>query len=269
MKSIFSFKDFRSFIKSSFLSKEKKGFGQAAKLAKALNVNSTFISQVLNNDKPLSPEQAVLTAEFLQLNELETEYFVLLIQKDRSGSTQYSAYLNKQLERLKKKSQDLINRVQHDTQISEEQRATYYSDWIFSAIRLSTLLPGINTPEKMAERFQLPLSKIKGVIQFLLEANLLKLENGTFSRGKSSTHLDSKSPWIKAHHSNWRQKAIQEMTHNQPDSLHYTAPMTLSKNDAEKIREILIKSINAVDEVLEPSPSEELFCLSIDWFKVP
>ncbi len=268
MKSVFTFTNFRLFIKYSFAQQDKKGFGQASKLAKTLNVNSTFISQVLNQDKLLSPEQALLTAEFLNLNEIETEYFVLLVQKDRASTTQYSSYLDKQLAKIRTKSQDLVNRVKFDNQISEEQRAVFYSDWIYSAVRLSLLLPGLDTKEKLAERFSLPINKINDVIDFLLSAGLVQLENGKLSRGKGSTHLDSKSHWIKSHHSNWRVKAIQEMTHNEKNSLHYTAPMTLSKADAEKIREILIKSINQVDDVLIPSESQELFCLSIDWFRV-
>ncbi len=268
MQTVFNFKNFRQFIRYSFSLKSKNGFGQAAKLAKLMSVNSTFISQVLNHDKPLSSEQAIIAAQFLNLNEIETNYFVLLVQKDRSGTKDYREYLEKQLQRLREQSNELVNRVQHNTQISEEQRSVYYSDWVYSAIRLSAFLPSLDSPERIAEYLNLPVLKVKEVIQFLLNSNLLILNNGKLSNGIRSTHLDGKSPWIKAHHSNWRHKAIHEITYGDPKSMHYTSPMTLSANDAEKIREVLIKAINHVDDILKPSPSEELYCLNMDWFRV-
>lgn len=42
----------------------------------------------------------------------------------------------------------------------------------------------------------------------------------------------------------------------------------LSKADSDRIREFLIEAINRVDAILEPSPSEDLMCLNIDWFRV-
>ncbi len=268
MESVLNYKDFRKFVRQMFAARSKNGFGEATKLAQALSVNNTLISQILNGDKCFTLEQAVSTAGHFNLNELETEYFILLIQLDRAGTKPYRQFVEKQIERIRFKSQDLANRVLHDTQISEEKRATYYSDWIYSAIRLSTLLPGLKTIEALAEHYHLPLVKVKTVVDFLLTAELLKLEKGELSIGVRSTHLNAQSPWIKSHHANWRQKALQDISGGSLQALHYSAPLTISKSDSEKIREIMVKAINAVDEIMEPSESEELHCLTIDWFQV-
>ena len=268
MKSIFEFRDYRAFVRRSFDQRAKNGFGEATKLAKALNVNSTLISQVLGGTKSFSAEQALTTALYLNLKALETEYFLMLIHLDRAGTKEYRAYLEKQLKDLKSKSEQLVNRVRHESKISEEHRARYYSDWAVLAIHLATLLPKLKTVEALAERFHLPDEKIRTITDFLIEAGLLKLNKGEFSYQRQSTHLEGTSPWIKAHHSNWRQKAIEDVSFSLPSSLHYSAPLTISKKDAEKIREILIQTINSVDEILGPSESEELFCLNIDWFRV-
>jgi uncharacterized protein (TIGR02147 family) len=268
MESILNYKDFRKFIRQIFTTRSKNGFGESTKLAQALGVNNTLISQILKGDKCFTLEQAVSAAAHLNLNELESEYFLLLIQLDRAGTKEYRLFVEKQIEKLRAKSQELVNRVKHNTKISEEKRATYYSDWIYSATRLSTLLPGLKNAEALAQHYNLPTAKIKKVVEFLLEAELLKLEKGELSLGVLSTHLDAQSPWIKSHHSNWRQKALQDISAGNSKSLHYSAPLTISKVDAEKIREILVKTINSVDEVLEPSESEELHCLTIDWFQV-
>lgn len=268
MESILTYKDFRKFIRHAFTTRSKNGFGESTKLAQALGVNNTLVSQILKGDKCFTLEQAVSAAEHLNLNELESEYFILLVQLDRAGTKQFRNFIEKQIERLRLKSQELVNRIQHDTEISEEKRATYYSDWIYSAVRLSTALPDLKTTEAIAQRYNLPHTKIKEVVDFLLSADLLKLEKGQLSLGIQSTHLKAQSPWIKSHHANWRQKALQDISSGNPQSLHYSAPLTISKKDAEKIREILVKTINSVDEVLGPSESEELYAFNIDWFHI-
>lgn len=268
MDSIFGYKNFRKFIRDSFRSRAKNGFGEATKLATALRVNNTFISQVLRGDKNLSPEQALATAAHFNLNELETEFFLLLTQMDRAGDKTYRAFVEKKIAKLRGDASELVNRVKHDTTISEENQAIYYSDWIYSVIRLSTFLPHLKTVDALADCYRIPIGKVKSVVEFLLQNGLLQLERGELKPGFNSTHLDSQSPWIKAHHSNWRHKALHDISVAGTESLHYSAPMTLSLADAEKVRELLVSSINRVDEILEPSPSEKLYCLCLDWFQV-
>ena len=55
---------------------------------------------------------------------------------------------------------------------------------------------------------------------------------------------------------------------NTGNELAYTAPMTLSENDAQRIRAALADVVQNVDGIVGPSPSEKLYCLNIDWFEV-
>ncbi|MEK7354841.1 MAG: TIGR02147 family protein [Bdellovibrionota bacterium] len=267
-ESIYLAKNYRVFLKAAFAARAKNGFGEAAKLARALSVHSTFVSQVMNGLKSFSDEQALAVCGFLNLNERETEFFLDLVKLDKAGTREYKRYIETKLEHMRSEANELVNRVAHEAVLSEEHRAIFYSDWIFSAVRLTTLLPGCATSEAIAIKRNLPLAKVKKVVDFLLESGLLKRSEGRLTVGPLSTHLESKSPWIKAHHSNWRQKALDDVSFDDQTSLHYSAPMTLSRADAEKIREILISAINEIDVLTEPSRSEELMCLNIDWFKV-
>ena len=268
MESLYLSKDYRQFVRNVFKKRSKNGFGQAALLAKALRVHSTFVSQVLKGTKSFSPEQALTTADFLELNELETEYFLLLIHLDRAGTPAYRGHLKKKLGQLTAKAEQLVHRIEHEAQISEEKSAIFYSDWIYSAVRLCSTLPGFETAEKLSQKFSVPLLKIKKVIQFLVECGLIEQAGGTIKIGPKSTHLKADSPWIKSHHTNWRQRAFDSMTSEDPKSLHYSAPMVLSFADTEKVREILVSTINNVDQILGPSECENFVCLNIDLFAV-
>lgn len=268
MESVFLFRDYRKFLLKCFRFKAKNGFGQATKLAEFLGVHNTFVSQVMNGNKSFSDEQALRVTRYLNLNEDEAEFFLLLVKFDKAGTRDYKQHLERQIDKLKTQSQELINRVMYEATLSEEQRAVFYSDWIYSAIRLATLLPSLKTVRALSEHFGVSLEQVQEIVDFLLQANLLKLEKGELCVGPMTTHLDVKSPWVKAHHSNWRQQALNNMSLRDPASLHYSAPMTLSESDAARIREILMKAITDVDAILDPSPSKKLMCLNIDWFEV-
>jgi len=47
----------------------------------------------------------------------------------------------------------------------------------------------------------------------------------------------------------------------------YSSPMSLSKEDAEKIRKLVIEWVSQVNKIRDPSPCEELYFLNVDWIK--
>ncbi len=268
MISLFNYSDFRKFIKDRFSEMPKKGYGQAHKLAQFLEVHTTLISQVLSGLKTFTLEQASLACEYMGLTELESEYFVLLVQLDRAGNEALRTILRRQIDGLKKKSSELIHRLQAEKKISEEKRAIFYSDWSYSAVRQLSAINGFQDLDSIAEYFDLPKKYTRSIVDFLLNTGMCKEEKGKIRIGPSSTHLESSSPWVRVHHTNWRQQAIQHMNLDEVAKLHYTAPLTISKKDATRIREMIVKFLEEVDQVIDPSPSEELRCLNIDWFRV-
>jgi hypothetical protein len=44
--------------------------------------------------------------------------------------------------------------------------------------------------------------------------------------------------------------------------------MTLSTEDALKIRALLADLVEQTDKIVGPSPSEKLYCMCLDWFEV-
>ena len=49
--------------------------------------------------------------------------------------------------------------------------------------------------------------------------------------------------------------------------LFYSSPMSLSADDYEKIRTMLLNNIKEILDVMRPSTSEKVCCLNIDWFE--
>lgn len=268
MISIFNYMDFRYFLTDQFKSLPKAGYGQSRRLANHLEVHTTLISQVLRGKKSFSLEQAVGVCEFLSLSDIETDYFLLLIQLDRAGTPALRKNLARQLAELRAQSNELVNRLASKRTLGERDRAIFYSDWAYSAVRQQIAINGFQTLEAIADHFGFTRRRTKEILEFLLSVQLCLEEKGILKVGPAMTHLESTSPWVRVSHMNWRAKAIAALDRENQAKLNYTAPMTLSKSDAEKIREMIAKFLESVDSIVEPSPSEALYCLNIDWFEV-
>jgi uncharacterized protein (TIGR02147 family) len=268
MDSIYRFTDYRAVIRKRFEEFPKKGYGQARRLAQHLKCHTTMISQVMSGIKTLTMEQALLTAEFLGFNEQESDYFILLVQLDRAGSEALRENLRSKIERMRAHSEELVNRLVKKRDLTEDQKAIFYSDWSYAAVRQVTALGERQPASEIAARLNLPIKHVVKVLEFLIETGLCVKTAHGIKIGPSATHLESSSPWVRTHHTNWRQKAIASLNDDQKSKLHYTAPMTLSAADALRIRDKLVGLLEEVDKILDPSPVEELHCLNIDWFKL-
>lgn len=263
---IFEQKNYRAFLRQWVESLPKKGHGQVTKLAGHLSVSTPYMSQVLGEKRELTSDQLYLACQFIGLSELETRYLVKLAQIERASHFAYKASLEKELLQIRQESKNISKRVQFERELTDQEKATFYSDWHFSAIRLlCSVRP--QTTKDLARQTSLPVGLIDEVVHFLLSTELIIQEGDTYKMGTASTHVGADSPWVVAHHQNWRRKAIEHVKIKSPVKIHYTCPMTLSHQDALKIQGILLDAIQRLNTVVDSSNSEEeLVCLNIDWF---
>ena len=162
----------------------------------------------------------------------------------------------------------LSKRVSHATEMTEEQKARFYSDWFYSAIRLLTSIPKYQTVERIASFLDLPPSKVNEVLQFLVSCGLCRETNGIFELGVAITQLASDSPHGKHNRLNWRLKAMERASDLTQEELMWTCPCSISEDDFHEFREELIQLIKRFYGRVRESKSERLACVNIDWFFV-
>lgn len=267
VKTVFDFSDYRKFI-HDLLSKQKAGgYGQLARISKALSINPSIVTQVLKGKKDFTLEQANDLAEFLGLTDLESEYFLCLVQIERAGKKNLRDRWERRRRELIEKSESLKARMPARKELDEASKAVFYSQWYFSGVRILTSVPGFDSVEKVAERLGLPRSTVKRVMDFLLATELCVEEAGALRMGPQSTHLEAASPLVARHHINWRQKAIEKMHHLERDELCFTSPLSLSVGDFEKVRKLLMAAVEDTFAIVDPSPSERTAFLNIDWMR--
>lgn len=265
--SIFNYHNYKQYVNEWISSQPSNGHGQFRQMAYVMGVNSVVMSQVFRGSRELTLEQTLALSKYIGLDTNQRDYFLLLVQKDRAGNFELKEVFEKQLSEMRSVAKNLKSRIKHQ-KFSDEEKATFYSRWFYSAIRLGISIPELNNTSAIANRLGLDRHLVGQVIEFLLRNNLIIEKKKGFDIGPQVTHIGHDSPFVNRHHSNWRMQALIEMDKSRKDDLFYTGPMALSKEATEKIREAIINLIEKATKEASDSPSETLRCLSIDWFEV-
>lgn len=265
---IFEFDSYQNFLKTFLSNGKKKEHGSLIKIAQYMNISPSIVTLVLQGKKEFTIEQASDLADYLGLNDLESDYLILLVGYSRAGKAGLKKKLKRQLEQLKTQALDLKNRIPPSVELADSVNYIFYSDWCFSAIRILSSIEKYQTIDKMSEYLNLPLSKVKKVIEFLLQHNLCVEKNGLITIGPQSTHVNSESPHAIRHHKNWRERSLLYLDRPKSEDLFFTSPVSIAANDFSKVREILLESIEASFQIINPSECEKMACLNIDWFNL-
>src|SRR5580698_6182945 len=102
-KSVLEFDDYKSFIKEIEGARSELQRGFRTRLAEAAQCQSAFVSQVLNTGAHFSLEQGLRVAKFLNLDKEESQFFILLLEKNRAGTKDLEDFFSGQLDVLREK----------------------------------------------------------------------------------------------------------------------------------------------------------------------
>ncbi len=267
MLSIFKYTRYREYLVAWIEAQGARSYGLKSRIAGALGVSSGLISQILKAEKTLTSDQTSDLVDFIGLNEIESDYFHLLLEHDRAGNHRYREKLRRKITSLQQQSRQIGKRVPRHKELTDEQRAIYYSSWLYTGVRNLSAVNGKNDIGALAEHLHVEPAVISRVLRFLIENGLCIEQKGRITYGPGSTHVDQDSPFVNKHHQNWRFQAIQKMENQNDKNLFFTSPMSLSDEAAEQIRKILPTVIQNIMKISAPSASERTACLNIDWFE--
>ncbi len=264
---LLGYENYKTYLLDRLNAKEGLGKGARSRLCEAMRCQGAYLSQVLKGSAHLSPEQADAANRFLGHTEEESEYFLLLLQYARAGTDNYRAFVQRLLQKFKKRRAYLKERLEpQDKELSLEQKIRYYSAWYYAAIHIFTTIPGAGKIDIIHKRLGLEPVLVAKVLEFLLSCGLVVKKKEIFEASVKRLHMDHDSDLAIGSHSSWRLRSMQSLSGGQEEDLHYSSAVTLSKKDAIRIREQLIDSLAVAKETIRNSPAEELYCLSLDWF---
>ncbi|MFK8137434.1 MAG: TIGR02147 family protein [Bdellovibrionales bacterium] len=265
--SVIHFDDYRSFLENSLKSLPKRGHGEAKKWADAIGVNPVVVSQVMKATRDFTLEQGMGLAKHLGLDKTEEEYFLLLLSKSRSGTKELKNFYEEKLNEVRKRAKQVEARIKQHTELTDEAKATYYSNIIFSAIRLLVGNPDYKNAKDISEKLNLPISEVHEALSFLIEWNLVELTENGLIKTSRGIHIPKKSKLSTNHARNWRILGLQEMNQQRDTDRFISGPMIVDKKSADIILNEILNLISKVDKEAKSSSATDTYCLNIDWFQ--
>lgn len=244
--------------------------GSYNRLARAAGVFPSYLSQIMRGDRHLNLDQAIGISEYLQLSSPERRYFFRLVELGRAQKEELRRELREELDDLRSRYYQLSSQVpQEKAVLSPSEMEHFYSSWVYVAIRLLPSIQGFQKSRVIARRLGLSEATVEQALRFLLKTGLCKEGPNGIEVGPTHMHLEHDSPLIRNHHANWRLRAIEKHSFLKPsEEIAYSFVATLSKEDANHIRDLVIDFAKNIRKISDPSHPEKLFCLNLDWFEV-
>lgn len=267
MTNVFEYNDYRHFLQILVTKKTSKTFTQV-ELAKAMECQAAYLSQVLKDKADLTEDHGVKLCQFLNFNEAEIEYFLTILRLTKAGTPALRAYL----EAARQKLYDLHREV--DSRISSlkskdlnELNLYYCASWIPAVLHSGTSCESLQTAAALAQRFGLEKSIVEYHLHCLEKFNLVKFEKGRWKFQGGSIHFPKNSAMDQTFQLNRRLHAMNLISTRKPDDIHYATVLSIDGPTAKKIRELLINSIESIHKKAEPAPSEDVYSVCLDFFR--
>jgi uncharacterized protein (TIGR02147 family) len=264
---IYSFNAYKGYLKTR-ISEASREWGIITRLAQAANCQRSYLSRVLSTHVHLTLDQAFGLCEYWKLSRSESDYFLCLVEKERTGSKSYREYLESKLLSLKREYENIAQRVSRPKAETGEKEHLYYSAWYYTAIHMLVSIPAYQTVEAISKRLQLPEALIHSVLETLEQFGYVKKENRKWKYLGGEKHISKESPLVALHHNNWRQRAVIDAQSPLTRGLHFSVVQSMSREIHEELHQKLLQFIDEASRLAGPSREEELVAIGIDLFEV-
>ncbi|OFZ19236.1 MAG: hypothetical protein A2X94_05585 [Bdellovibrionales bacterium GWB1_55_8] len=264
---LFEHSDYRDFLTAEFPTKGP-GRGGRSSLAEHLRCELSFVSLVLNKRAHFSSEHAFSTGEFLKLTPDEMEFLLLLHSLTKAGSTKLRAFYRQKIDSILKTRMEIRERVKAQQSMALQQQLEYYSHWTYTAVHMCLLNPRLNTVQAISSYLDISPERTKRILEFFVSNGLADNDHRGYRSGPVRMHIDSASPLVGRHHTNWRLRTLEKLADPRGDELHYSLVLSISRKDSERIKAILLDSIQRTETVLKESGDEAVYSMAIDLFEV-
>lgn len=266
MKSIFGFGSYKDYMEYKLTGEGRRG--QLTRAADFLNCQRSYLSRVITEKLHITPDNAFNLTRFWKLNTGERKYFLLLVEHDRAVDNNYKVHIKSQMDDLKKKNDSIQERTQRSSFSIDNLQAQYFSSWIYSALHFLTTIPAYQNLDMMSARLGLKKETLLIYLKQLEAQGLIYNKSNQWIFQAGEFHIPKNSPLVVFHHQNWRARAIQDSQDFESSHVHFTGILTLSLEDYEKLKELILDFIAQANEIATPSEAEEAVALTCDLFRI-
>lgn len=265
-KQIFIFDSYKKVMAHLLTGKDRRG--QLTRAADFLRCQRSYLSRVIVEELHLTPDHAFQLAKFWKFNLQERNYFMKLVELERSGDHDYRVFLKQQLLDLKAQHENIQERIKKAHLSPSALQISYFSSWTMSAVHFLTAIDEYHSVEAIASRLNLRKTQVLECLHQLKELGYVSMDGNRWKYQNGDFHAPKNSPLVILHHQNWRQRSILDAQDFENNNVHFTGVLTLSRADVERLKELFLNFISEANQISAPSNPEEAVALTCDLFKI-
>lgn len=263
---IFIYNDYRTFLKNTLNEKAQNNTGYSLRtFAGKLQISNSYLSEVLNNKKMLSVELAFKIALKLDLTDLETQYFCLLVQIDQEKDPAFREAFQDRLKKLNPKNKS------HDLSVDVFKTI---SEWYHLPILELTYLPGFKaTPDYVSKKLGISKSEAELALKRLIRLDLIqKVNKGIWKKAHNYLLSESKvsDSAFKHYHKQILEKAIASIDSQSPkERISATDVLAIDSKYLPEIDRLSQEFSSAVMKISERSKIKDtVYALSVHFLNL-
>ncbi len=271
-RSIYEYKDYTVYLKT-VIQHNKNVRGYQNKMAESLGIHSSYITRTLSGVVHLTPDHAANLADFLNLDEEQTSFLLLLVQMQRAGTKALKNILQKQLDTLRKKHMfthiDMQDTSEALKNIPNSATTTFYAFWHHFAIHMLLMNPKNQSVSVIANRLNISESTVHQSIKLLHELDVIERKGNHWQVKARNVFWDSRENesirnFLRQTHSYWRQRFALQVHHPREEDYKQLILLSIGEKDFPRIKEELNKAANKIREIAVNAPDEDVFVIGMD-----
>ncbi len=239
-----------------------------AKLAKEAEIQPTYLSNCLKARANLSSDQCFSLAEALKLDDNETDYLILLREKDHCTKESRREKLLSQIESIRRIHLRTEKNLDLKKPSGPAYQMEYYSDPLNKIVHVLLGIPEYQKdPKKIGQDLQLSGKKVQSILATLEKLELVEFTKGSYRVLQKGFHLDNQSPMTWAHQSLIRMRSIHRLSELDEDEKYsFSATLSASPEAKAQIQAEFIKFLKKAKEVVSSAPAKTVYQINFDLF---
>ncbi len=251
--------------------------GYNSRLAEAASCHSSHLSHVLGERGHLTPDQALAIADFWELPELQSDYFLSLVEFERAGTERLRRKVRARLDELKKEGKRFHGRTaardeKPRVELSLADATKYCSHWYYSVIHCLLEVKAFRSELAIAEHLNLAPSIVSHAFENLERMKLIAKdsESGEWSvlQGVKYAGPDD---LLTLMNSSQRLFSSYRRELRNPDDMNVTIISAVTKSELLAMRELLVsclKDMTKMSAFNETKESETAMIICLDLFEI-
>lgn len=259
ISAIYEHEDFRGYLSMRL---DRDGRGTRLKLARHIECQPSFVSQVLSGKNELSLEHAHKMNVFFNHSNEEAQYFIHMVLLSKAGSFELQKFWREKMRDLREEQMQ-VHKVVKRRELHQDDLLYYYSNWLCVSVHMLATIPAMQNPEALRARIGASEKDFAETINFLTRTGLINVEDGAIHVGED-LHLKKTSPYAQAASVLTRLKVLEKIRLSDPRAVNFSANFTISKNAYNGLRKRILDFITELDEHIQSEEPEEFVTLVLD-----